>query len=67
LKADLHLNFTYKVSSYHKEIIFHINKIIKSIQMIVLYEKLAFILGIAQNTQTQSVPKFSINIIVGGT
>jgi len=35
--------------------------------MIVLYEKLAFILGIAQNTQTQSVPKFSINIIVGGT
>jgi hypothetical protein len=50
LKTDFHLNFTYKLSSYHTENIFHINKIIKSIQMMVLYEQLAFILGIAQNT-----------------
>ena len=55
LKTDFHLNFTYKLSSYHKENIFHNNKIIKSIQMMVLYEQLAFILDIAQNTQTQSV------------
>jgi hypothetical protein len=32
----------------------------------VLYEQLAFILGIAQNTNTICA-KFSINIIVGGT
>ena len=66
LKTDFHLNFTYKISSYHKQNIFHIHKIIKSIHMMVLYEQLAFILGIAQNTQTICA-KFSINIMVGGT
>jgi hypothetical protein len=35
--------------------------------MMVLYEELAFILGIAQNTQTQSVQNLSITITVGGT
>ena len=55
MKTNVHMKVTYKLSSFHKENTFHINKIIKSIQMMVLLEQLAFILGIQQNIQTQSV------------